>query len=223
MIAMKIILSPHHSSAVWSKLLFVSFIALLLIIFNPISSTKKETLAELSRTPTRTSPPEVSAFDPSLSRVQGQLFKNDSAFTGTLTKRTIDGYLIQSEEYVRGQRHGTFQKWFANGQLKEEREYSFNQKTGTHRGWHKNGKTRFQSYFKKGLSEGVSKTWYSTGQLGELRSYRAGRESGPQKAWSPNGVLITNYYVKEGRRYGTLGLKPCFTIRNDEKLDRRDR
>ena len=93
------------ATAAWSKLFFLVSLVLLLLTLFSIPIPQKETLAKLSLT--RTPAKEVSVLDSSLSRVQGQLLMNGSAFTGILVKRAPDGTLVQSTEYHQGKRRAT--------------------------------------------------------------------------------------------------------------------
>jgi len=44
--------------------------------------------------------------------------------------------------------------------------------------------------------------------------FQHGREEGAQQSWTANGTLFSNYVVEDGRRYGLLGSKPCYPVKN---------
>ena len=152
---------------------------------------------------------------PGLQRRRGKYVYRDSLFSGILEERFPEGQIRARTPYRNGVEQGTAYKWHPNGTFREERSYHAGHKHGRHRGWWKDGSPQFLYRFVDGDYDSECIDWHANGQVAETRRYERGHERGRQRSWSPDGKLLANYVVKDGRRYGRLGAKPCYTIRND--------
>jgi len=160
---------------------------------------------------------EIDARDPRLSRDGPMLLVAGAPFSGVTVERDADGHVRARHEYRDGRADGIAREWYADGRLAAERSYASGLKVGVHRGWWPNGNPRFEYHFAGGEHEGIARTWYDNGQTSAEHRYVRGAESGRQRMWDSDGTLVANYEVRDGRRFGTIGAKPCVTAAHDGK------
>jgi len=134
----------------------------------------------------------IQAGDPGLERRQGLLLRNGEPFTGLVEERA-DGVLVERRSYRQGRKHG----------IQE--------------GWWEDGSRRYLYRLKDGEYDGECLEWHSNGRLATLRTWRAGEEEGAEQSWDATGKLVANYVVRGGRRYGTLGARACYTMKDGER------
>ncbi len=145
-------------------------------------------------------------------RHRGTILVDGERFTGLREKRSAGGGLLGLTSYRHGLAEGWSLAWFDSGEIRERRFWKAGRKHGTHVGWWENGELRLELNFAAGEFEGVCREWHRSGRLASMRTYRRGEEDGPQMSWSADGSLVANYVVREGRRFGTIGSRPCFTV-----------
>lgn len=150
--------------------------------------------------------------DSRLSRRRGALLLDGDRFTGRHETRAPNGQLVGLTTYRDGLAEGWSLAWFESGKIRERRFWKTGRKHDTHLGWWENGEPRLELRFIDGEFEGVCREWHVSGQLASMRSYRRGMEDGTQRSWAADGSLVANYVVRDGRRYGTIGSRPCFTV-----------
>ncbi|MGE3801800.1 MAG: toxin-antitoxin system YwqK family antitoxin [Candidatus Kapaibacterium sp.] len=152
---------------------------------------------------------EVEKGDPKLNVEQGTLYLGNTPFNGRVVEHYDNGQRKYATSYRDGRAEGIAEGWYADGSKMEERFYKDGKKEGTHRGWWENGAERFEYHFTNDLSEGNLREWYADGTLFRSFNYVDGEEEGTQQMWNNDGSIKANYVVRSGRRYGTLGAKPC--------------
>ena len=150
--------------------------------------------------------------DSRLSTQHGVLYFHETPFTGQTVEYYENGKLAYTTPYVDGKEEGMAEGWFANGVKMEERFYKEGKKEGKHRGWWENGSLRFEYDFDDDRYEGEVKEWYEDGTPYSLFHYVEGNEEGSQQMWNEDGTIKANYVVQNGRRYGSMGVKPCRTL-----------
>jgi len=144
---------------------------------------------------------------------KGELFFNDSLFSGTifgLYPHTSDTSFVKS--YLQGKEHGTWKQFYPDGRLKEERYFSQGKKEGKYQAWWPDGQPRLTYHFHNGEYEGTCREWNAKGVLIKEMNYKQGYEAGRQQLWYNNGKIKSNYVMKDGRRYGMLGTKNCTNV-----------
>jgi hypothetical protein len=154
----------------------------------------------------------VAHDDTRLSRHRGVLLFEGAPFTGRQEKRAANDRVVGLTNYLDGRAEGWSLSWFESGKIRERRFWKAGRKHDIHLGWWENGEPRLELRFVDGEFEGVCREWHVSGQLASMRSYRGGMEDGPQQSWAADGSLVANYVVRGGRRYGTIGSRPCFTV-----------
>ena len=159
---------------------------------------------------------EVKSNDSGLQKNDGLLYLHHTLFSGRVVEQYEDGSRKQITSYDAGLQHGLTEVWYPSGAKMEERMYSLGKKEGKHRGWWENGELRFEYHFKDDRHEGSAKEWFDNGTLYRDFNYQNGYEEGRQQMWNNNGSIKANYVVREGRRYGSIGSKPC---RSSEGLE----
>lgn len=157
----------------------------------------------------RISDNEVVATDPGITKMNGVLYYQDSAFSGELVEFYSHGVYKSRTPYYQGREHGVAESWYPDGTKMEERVWVHGAKDGTHKGWWENGMLRFEYQFKNDVHEGEAKEWFADGTLYRDFHYVAGQEEGSQMMWNADGSIKANYVIKNGRRYGSMGAKPC--------------
>lgn len=151
------------------------------------------------------------------SRKLGGLYYKKKAFTGCV-EYFDSGQLVRLENYKEGLLHGEVLVYYKNAKLKERRVYRDGVKEGKHQKFWPSGKLLVEYNFKNGLAHGSSKSWFKNGMLSSAFNYTMGKENGSQKAWLEDGKYRTNYVVRDGRRYGLIGLKPCFKVSDRDSI-----
>jgi protein SCO1 len=150
----------------------------------------------------------VNASDPRLAWHGERLMIAQQPFAGTLRTQRSDGTVLL-ESYAAGLRHGPALSWYRDGTPETARRYAAGAATGTHRGWWPDGQPRFERRFLRGRASGLARTWHRDGRRFEEHRYLDGQEQGLQRVWDESGALRANYVIRAGRRYGSLGPKPC--------------
>jgi len=126
-------------------------------------------------------------------------------------ERYEDRSIRSSTSWIDGKVDGTALQWYADGTLMERRSYSAGMKQGLHEGWWEDGSPRFRYTFRDDMHEGEAREWFPNGRLYRAFNYVAGREEGEQIMYYEDGSVRANYFVVDGRRYGSIGTKPCRT------------
>jgi antitoxin component YwqK of YwqJK toxin-antitoxin module len=157
----------------------------------------------------------VASHREGLTRSAGKLWLGGQVLTGTLEERYPSGALRSRTVYSDGLRHGVMRRWHADGRVAALRAYRQGIKIGRHQAWWDNGQPRLDVRFVAGLAHGNHRSWYRHGQPHEQRSYQNGAESGAQRSFAADGRMRANYVVRDGRRYGLLGARLCFTVRDE--------
>lgn len=152
----------------------------------------------------------LAASDARLSHRGALVMFEGHAFEGRTIETSADGTRIE-RSYADGRVNGEEDAYYADGRTRSIRFYDHGRKVGVHRGWWPDGTPQFERQFAGGEAEGLSRAWAPNGQLLEEHRYRAGNEDGLQKLWFADGSLRASYDVREGRRYGTIGAKPCLS------------
>jgi antitoxin component YwqK of YwqJK toxin-antitoxin module len=142
-------------------------------------------------------------------RRNGNLYCGDTLFSGILTEHYASGQRQAATPYLHGREQGRATSWYPDGTLMEERIYDHGNKEGVHRGWWEDGTPRFRYTFINDLHEGQAEEWFLDGSPYRSFHYKAGHESGTQRMWNDDGSVKANYVVINGRRYGSIGSKPC--------------
>ena len=146
----------------------------------------------------------ILSTDSLLHRKNGVLFLGDTAFSGMLVEVYDGGATKSRTPYFNGREQGVAWGWYPDGTKMFEREYNAGKREGMHYGWWENGTLKFKYQFRNDLNEGEAQDWFPDGRL-----YKDGRESGHQQMWNEDGSVQANYVVVKGRRYGSIGSKPC--------------
>ncbi len=173
----------------------------------------KEPAAATSRRPV----PEVriGADDPRIAYRGDRLLLGRAPFSGWLVERYDGGPIKSLTPYLDGRVEGTMIGWYTDGVRMFERSYSAGRREGLHVGWWENGRLRFRYRFHGDLQQGLSEELYEDGRPRRLFHYRDGAEEGSQRMWDEDGALYANYVVIAGRRYGSIGSKPCYSAAGD--------
>lgn len=157
---------------------------------------------------------ETSANDSTLHKTNGVLYRSGIPYSGYVVEYYKNGQLKSQQPYYQGLKEGTLKTWYADGSPRSIRPYARGDKVGRHQGWWENKQPQYVLHFDAGAYHGKNREWYENGQLATTRHFQHGREEGAQQSWTANGTLFSNYVVKDGRRYGLLGSKPCYTVKN---------
>jgi hypothetical protein len=157
-------------------------------------------------------PPELRTPLPStdarLVRVAGAWRFEGRPYSGRMVEALPDGGRIE-RAIVDGWAQGEERTWYPDGALRAIRYYAHGAKVGVHRGWWPDGTPQFERRFAHGRPDGLARTWYANGQLFDEHRYVAGQEAGPQQLWFADGRVRASYEIRDGRRYGSIGSKPC--------------
>ena len=154
---------------------------------------------------------EIVQGDARLQMVAGRLRYDGIPFTGRVVDFYPDSTQRSSAEYRNGLRDGTLTASYPDGTLMERRYFVEGRKGGVHEGWWEDGSPRFRYTFRDDLHEGEAREWFTNGRLYRAFNYVAGREEGEQIMYYEDGSVRANYSVVDGRRYGSIGAKPCRT------------
>ncbi|MBT3479409.1 MAG: toxin-antitoxin system YwqK family antitoxin [Candidatus Marinimicrobia bacterium] len=149
-------------------------------------------------------------FDETFSINNGELYHNNSLFSGRLIKTEITGTWSKSF-YKNGKREGLSIRHFADGNKKSHGKFRKGNQVGTHLGWWPNGQIRSEQYFNDGLLSGEVKEWFVNGQLAVLNHFSNGRQDGLQQGWRNDGDLRFKYTYINGKRYGFMGSSLCMS------------
>ena len=152
---------------------------------------------------------EIAIDDPRLAEREGLLYLDDLPYSGQIVTLYPDRTIARREGYRDGRRDDTAWVFGASGQLLEERVYRDGRKIARHRGWYEDGSRRFDYTFVDDRHEGSAREWYPDGRLYRNFTYVAGHEEGRQVMYDEAGIMRANYVVRNGRRYGSIGTKPC--------------
>ncbi len=182
-----------------------------------------KTIEEIRRddVPNRT----VDTNDPGVRPRRGQLLdvaNGGQPYSGYVEQRSPSGRLIRLTTYVDGRRDGWSLAWHEDGTLRERRLYAQGRKHGEHNGFWSDGAKSFVRRFEDGDYHGTSTDWHSNGQVAREQNYVRGLESGRQRSWAAVGTPIANYVVRDGRRFGTIGSKPCFTVEDGRQVMKKE-
>ena len=153
--------------------------------------------------------PDLWIDDPMLGREKGALLHAGRPFSGRQIERSGGGDLLAIVPYDQGVPHGYSVSWYPDGSPQEVRGYEHGKKEGIHLGWWQGGEQRFLYRFRQDRHEGSSCEWYPDGTLARQGHHVGGREEGRQILYDSAGVIRANYVVREGRRFGSIGAKPC--------------
>ncbi len=143
---------------------------------------------------------------------KGLVYYKQQPFTGVSVVKTTNGLTVESAEYTKGKKHGSYKKWFDDGQLSFEATYIQGLRNGKAFTWWKNGNMRSQSNFKNGIADGKQYQWYKTGVKFKIITLVDGKEEGLQQAWRENGKIYNNYEAKNGRIFGLKRANLCFQL-----------
>lgn len=157
----------------------------------------------------------TSPDDPRLRHRNGLLYLGDSLFGGTLVERYPDGSRASVAPYAEGRVDGMMLAWYPDGTHRYERRFVAGKREGDHRGWWENGRLQFLFHFRDDLHEGLAEEYFPSGQPFRKFTYSHGAESGSQRMWNADGSLRANYVVMNGRRYGSIGSRPCISSVDD--------
>lgn len=147
----------------------------------------------------------------------GGLLYKSKPFTGTV-EHYDRNTKTKSASYKDGLLHGAVFVYTKTGKIKEHRTYFNGLKNGLHRGFWEDETPRFTAQFRMGVAHGLHETWFRSGELSSRFNYENGEEIGTQQAWLKSGKLRANYVVKNGRRYGLIGLKPCYSVAESDSI-----
>lgn len=155
--------------------------------------------------------------DPLFSIKNGVLFYNNDLYSGVVNEFYNDGTLKSSSEYYLGKREGRYFGYYPNKNKWFQRFYSNNIKVKTHIGWYENGSKMFEYQFNNlGAYHGFVKDWHNNGQLAKHFNFLNGKEEGSQKMWLASGKIRANFFTTEGERFGLIGLKKCYTVKDNQ-------
>lgn len=152
-----------------------------------------------------------------LNKEEGLVYYQGAPFSGSAYQYYVDSLPAIFSEYLRGKRHGLYQKWFPDGSISYEVSYLQGKMEGIAKTWWNNGNFRSETPFKEGLTEGTQIQYYRSGALFKKRRLVAGREEGLQQAWRENGKIYNNYEAKNGRIFGLKRANLCYEI-SDESV-----
>ncbi len=154
----------------------------------------------------------VSVDVPGWQQRSGNLWLNDTLFSGWQFQPTPAGDTLFCGGYLAGKAEGIHRQWYASGGLKEARHFHAGWQQGEQHGWHESGKPAFVYHFKNDVYEGSRKEWYANGKPALDGNYHEGQENGRQRQWFDNGSLKVNYEARNGRNYGFTGVKNCVNV-----------
>ncbi|MEW4924767.1 hypothetical protein [Algibacter sp. 2305UL17-15] len=159
----------------------------------------------------------VDVLDINLKLDNGILFYDEVPFKGILVSYYDPENLKSKIEYADGKKHGLETQWYRNGDKMIERFYREGFKTGIHKSWWQDGTQKFEYHFnEKGEFHGIVKEWYKNAQIFRDFNYVDGKELGSQRMWKNDGTIKANYEVVNGERFGLIGLKKCYTVKENE-------
>lgn len=153
-----------------------------------------------------------------LRKVEGVMYYGSNEFTGVLTKHHDNGQLKEESEYIDGRQEGMSRTYYEGGSLASERTYKGGHKEGVHRGWWENGQLKFEYTFEEGKTEGYQYQWYDDGAKYITQYFEKGYETGLQQGWDKEGKVIFSYFAAGNKKYGVIGSKPCYTVKNGEGI-----
>ena len=151
----------------------------------------------------------VLATDSGIAHRGGLLYYHDSLFSGYLVEHYDQNAEKSRTPYLSGKKHGRAEAWYPDGMKMDERTWVNGLKEGEHRGWWEDGTPRYLYHFKNGQHEGSAQEWYADGILYRDFNYVKGQEEGAQMMWNADGTIKANYVIRDGRRFGSIGAKPC--------------
>lgn len=152
---------------------------------------------------------EVLVTDPGIVHRDGAVYYHDSLFNGYLVALYDQDVEKSRTPYLAGKKHGRAEAWYPDGTKMEERFWVNGLKEGEHRGWWDDGTLRYVYHFVDDVHEGAAQEWYADGAPYRDFNYVSGQEEGTQKMWNADGTFKANYVIRDGRRFGSIGAKPC--------------
>lgn len=153
----------------------------------------------------------IIANDPALQKKGGLFYRNDTLFSGIVVERYGNGEEKSRTPYFKGKEEGVARGWYQDGSPMFERRYVAGKREGIHRSWWPDGTAKSFYTFRDDVHEKVAEEWFPDGTLYRRFHYEGGQESGSQRMWNVDGTLRANYVVVQGRRYGSMGEKPCIS------------
>ncbi len=158
---------------------------------------------------TATEGPDLWVENPMLRQEEDVLLYAERPLSGRLYERDEEGRIAAVTSWREGIMDGLSLSIYPDGSPREVRGYREGRKEGSHFGWWENRERRFCYRFDRDLHVGSAREWFEDGSLARTGSYVDGREEGRQVLYDEDGSVRANYVVKGGRRYGSLGAKPC--------------
>lgn len=163
---------------------------------------------------------EVKSTDENLEKAGGILFYKNQPFSGIRVEKYPNGQTKSGVEYFAGKQSGLALGWYSDGTKQFERKYKGGEKDGLHCGWWPNGQMKFKYTFDQGIYIGELKEWYSNGQLYRQMHYDKSGQEMDLKMWMENGKIQANYVVKNGRRFGLIGKKSCYSVKEPSNVSK---
>jgi hypothetical protein len=154
---------------------------------------------------------DVLRGDSRLSFHGDRLYLAGEPFSGYLIERYPDGARKSRVPYRQGLTEGLALAWYPDGSRMSARAYVAGKREGVHQGWWENGRPQYRYHFSNDLHEGLAEEYFDDGRLARQFHYRNGAEDGRQRIWDGDGSIRANYIVIDGRRYGSIGTKPCIS------------
>ena len=187
----------------------------LMIIENGQIDSKTEWITEVEKIKKITIPNlEIDYINEDLNKQKGILFYQGIPFSGKLIEKYPNSQLKRKLEFFEGKQDGLSLGWYPDGAKQYHRTFQTGEKDGEHEGWWPNGQMKFKYTFSKGIYIDELKEWHSNGQLYKFMHYDLSGKEKDLKMWDETGKIMANYVVRDGRRYGLIGKKSCYTVKD---------
>lgn len=115
----------------------------------------------------------------------------------------VRGHLLETGNFVDGNRHGECVQWWPDGNMKSKRTHVHNQLEGTYFAWHNNGQMDTVRRYLNDRLHGQLDAWDEHGNRTVSCMYEHGRMVGEYRRWRPDGTIDTILFCTATREYVT--------------------
>lgn len=125
---------------------------------------------------------------------QGKYINQKKEGTWKFFSSSVNGYLLQKEEYLKNMRNGISLKFYPDSTIAEKVTYINDLKEGEWIQYYPSGKVFLKSFYKDGLLNGKFEIWFENGKIEYSGNYRNNLRDSKWLIYKDDGTL--KYEVK---------------------------
>lgn len=144
-------------------------------------------------------PPPVERLRHDLVLREGQLFDDDTPFTGFVVERYGGGELKSRSAVSNGFLEGLSEGWHTNGVIQVREYFVRGVSHGIRTKFYPNGNKLSVAKIVSGTVEGHFERWHENGQLAEVITLSNGVAHGESLAFHPDGSLKARVQLEQGK------------------------